>query len=188
MPHECRCQTDKRSGIPVSCIQPTELRLRCTLLSYAALFWAIPHLVEPRCTLLSYRCSVPYLMYPQSYAATLWQSDLCYNLLSYAAPYWVKLHPTELTAPYCCASPYQIFKMPDCPSFVVSGIGMREKKFRYRKQSSTGRRTTSLVPECAGLCRWHQPSYRCPAKEIKHYMFICLNHMHHSSAGIAVTV
>jgi hypothetical protein len=81
--------TDLRCTLPTElrCTLPTELC--CTLLSTlhpAELSWTL-HPTEIRCTLLSY--AAPFW-------ATLQPAELHCTLLSYAAPYWATQNPAEL--------------------------------------------------------------------------------------------
>ncbi len=79
-------------------LHPRELR--CTPVSYAAPPWATLHPRELRCTLLSYAAPYWATLHTKSYAAPFWAklppSELRCTLLSYALPFWATLHPTEL--------------------------------------------------------------------------------------------
>ncbi len=74
--------------------------LRCTLLSYAAPYWATLHPTKLCCIKLSYAAP------NQSWAAP---SELSCILLSYAGPFWATLHPIwAMLHPKMFATPWEL--------------------------------------------------------------------------------
>ena len=99
-------QLDRQGRISFHWAKLHPAELHCTLLSYAAPSWAPLHPNELHCTLLRYPVPLRYAAFnwvthhpiwaklrPKSYAAI---SELSLALLSYTAPLWAMLHPTEL--------------------------------------------------------------------------------------------
>ncbi len=97
----CRAKYRTRACKHQADALPTELHP--ILLSYAAPYWAMPHLNELRCTPLSY--APPYLSYAASCWATphpdwvpLHHTELRRIFRAMLHPSWASLHPTEI---YC---------------------------------------------------------------------------------------
>ncbi len=123
----CDMRTEPNSKTLPPCATSHPTKLCCTLLSYAASYWATLlhpdlhaapsgatlHPTELRCTFLCYTALSELGCSLLICCATLHHTELRCTILSYAAPYWATLHYTELRCTLLSyAAPYIAPKHP----------------------------------------------------------------------------